>query len=115
MTVANLADLYTRVRTGKAFLISLALFCSIWIGWNKTPGLPTFDDGSFGRLTLILSIEASLATSMLIMSNEKQEAYQKQQLLYIQHLMEAQSDTIRIVLQSVQRCPVDESLDIRQG
>lgn len=97
MTTERIAGLYTKVRTGKFFLIFLALFCGIWIGWNELTFLPKFDDSAFGRLTLILSVEASLATSMLIMANEKQETFQHQQLLYIQHLMEAQNDTLKIM------------------
>lgn len=88
---------YIHLRTGKFFLIFLSLFCGLWIGWNEVPWLPQFDDSSFGKLTLILSVEASLATSMLIMSNQKQEEFQRKQLLYIQHVMEAQYDTIKIV------------------
>lgn len=95
--MSGFAAAYARLRTGRFFLIFLASLCGFWIAWNEIPGLPHFDDPAFGRLTLILSVEASLATSMLIMSNEKQEEAQKQSLLYIQHLMEAQSDTIEVV------------------
>lgn len=97
MDTTRIARLYAQARTGKLFLIFLAVFCAFWMVWNKTPWLPHFDDSSFGRLTLILSIEASLATSMLIMTNEKQENTQRQQLLYIQHLMEAQHDILKVV------------------
>lgn len=96
--LSKFAAKYTKLRTGRTFLWFLVLFCGFWVGWNKIPWLPKFDDSSFGRLTLILSIEASLATSILIMSNEKQVIAQQQQLLYIQHMMEAQKDTMQAIL-----------------
>ena len=63
------------------------------------PWLPPFDDSSFGRLTLILSVEASLATSMLMVANERQEEAERNRLKYIQHLLEAQVKTMRLIEQ----------------
>lgn len=95
---SRVAQLYTKVRSGKVFFIGLTLFCGFWVLWNLLPGLPRFDDPGLGRLTVILSIEASIATSMLIVANERQEAFQKKQMLYIQHLMEAQHDALQAFL-----------------
>ena len=83
------AALYARFRSSRGFLIALAVLVFGWIGWNEMPFVPHFDDGEFGRLNLFLSTEASLSVALLIMAGEKQEATQREQLRYIQHLMEA--------------------------
>ena len=57
--------------------------------WNSIPVLPHFDDPGFPVLTLILSIEASLAASIIIMANQSAEVMQKKQLEYIAHMLEA--------------------------
>ena len=82
------ARLYARLRVGRIFLIILCMFCTVWVSWNSIPGLPHFDDAGFSRLTLILSVEASIATSVLMAANEKQDDLQRQQLIFLLHLME---------------------------
>jgi hypothetical protein len=81
--------LYAKVRVGRLFLIILCVFCGGWVAWNTAPWTPHFDDGGFSRLTLILSIEASIATSVLMAATEKQDELQRQQLIFLLHLMEA--------------------------
>lgn len=90
MRTTNAAVLYAKIRTGKAFFIGLSIFCAAWITWNLIPGLPHFDDGGFGKLTLILSVEASIATSMLMAATEKQDEAQQKQQKYMLDLMEMQ-------------------------
>lgn len=75
---------YAQLRTGRLFLIILSAFCAAWITWNLIPGAPHFDDGGFARLTLILSVEASIATSVLMAQTEKQEAINREILKNIQ-------------------------------
>jgi uncharacterized membrane protein len=105
--------LYTKLRTGKAFLLILTCFCAFWIAWNELPFLPHFDDSMFGRLTLFLSVEASLATSMLIMANEKAEEAQRKTIQYMMDLMVAQRDTMNVIrgLLEKERHYVQDSLD----
>jgi hypothetical protein len=79
---------YAKVRKGRAFFIGLSLFCGVWVLWNTIPGLPHFDQG-FGELNLVLSIEASIASSVLLAANEKQDELQRRQLVLLLHLMEA--------------------------
>lgn len=100
--MVDLPTLYMRLRTGKVFLILITLFCGGWAFWNLTPGLPHFDDGALGRLTTILSIEASIAASMILAHNERTEAAQRRQderherlLGYILHLLESQQVMLR--------------------
>ncbi len=81
--------MYAKLRTGKAFLVFLCCFCGGWVAWNLLPWFPHFDGSDFGRLTTILSLEASIATSVLMAAGEKQDELQRKQLLYILHLMEA--------------------------
>lgn len=85
----DLGRLYAKVRVGRLFLVLLCGFCAVWIIWNLLPWTPHFDDGVFGRLTMILSIEASIGTSVLMAANEKQDELQRQQLIFLLHLMEA--------------------------
>lgn len=101
----RLLSAYSKLRSGKSFLIVLSVFCGVWIGWNMVPGLPPFDDSSFGRLTLILSVEASLATSMLMVANERQEEAERNRLKYIQHLLEAQMQTMKLIEQYINTEP----------
>lgn len=98
----DFASLYTRARTGKAFLIGICLFCGSWAVWNLLPGLPHFDDPALGRLTTILSIEASIAASLILAHNERAEAIDRKQeerheklLRYIADMLEAQIVTMK--------------------
>lgn len=86
------AKAYTKIRTGKLFLIILSSICVAWCSWNTlAPVAWQFDPASHGfpLLTLILSIEASIAASVIIMSNQESDALQKDQLKYALHLSEA--------------------------
>lgn len=79
-----LAKTYARLRTGKAFFIALAIFCGVWTGWNWfMPRQLRFDDPGYPILTLILSVEASLAASAIIVANRDAEARQQEQLRYL--------------------------------
>jgi len=89
----RIASLYSNFRTGRAFFIGLTAFVGFWIIWNELSFLPHFD-GNFSLLNLILSAEASIATSMLLMTGESQDAVQRKQLLVMQHLLEAVKDHI---------------------
>lgn len=82
-------EAYARWRTGRLFLIALCGFCAVWIVWNLLPWLPHFDDPGFSRLTLVLSVEASIAASIILAVQEKQDAVQRRQALYMLHIMEA--------------------------
>ncbi|MDE1905086.1 MAG: DUF1003 domain-containing protein [Rhodospirillales bacterium] len=84
---------YSKFRTGKAFFISLSLFVAIWLIWNHTPGFPHFD-GDNSLLNVILSIEASIATSMILMASETQDEMQRKQLVYMLHILEATKNLI---------------------
>lgn len=84
----NFENAYKKLRAGKIFLVGLCLFCTFWVGWNLTPGLPHFDDLSFGHLTLILSIEASVAMGFMTAAQEKQDADNLRRDLYLLHMME---------------------------
>lgn len=79
------ARLYAAFRASIWFLALLVVFVSAWIAAHFVFGL----DREFGALNLILSIEASLAVTMLIMANQRQDAAQRRQLEYMLHLMEA--------------------------
>jgi len=89
----RIASLYTNFRTGRAFFIGLVSFVAFWILWNELPFLPPFDKG-LNILNVILSAEASIATSFLLMAGESQDAVQRKQLLMMQHLLEAVKDHI---------------------
>lgn len=80
---------YAKFRTSKYFLVGLAVFIPLWVIWNSLPWTWHFDNSGFERLNLFLSTEASLSVALLMMDSQKQEALQRQQLMYLQHLMEA--------------------------
>ncbi|MGH7118153.1 MAG: DUF1003 domain-containing protein [Acetobacteraceae bacterium] len=88
------AEFYARWRTGWLFLVALSGFCAVWIGWNVLPWLPHFDGPGFPRLTLMLSVEASIAASIILAVQEKQDAVQRQQARYMLHIMEALHEKI---------------------
>ena len=79
---------YSKFRTGKLFFVGFSAFVASWLLWNLVPLFPHFD-GGLSLLNVILSVEASIATSLLIMSGEGQAALQLKQLEYQLHLMEA--------------------------
>lgn len=84
----SLAQKYTALRTGRAFLWGMCIFCALWVIWNVIPDHLHFDDSGFDRLTLILSVEASIAASFIIAANEKQAAENLRRDLYLLQLME---------------------------
>lgn len=84
------AKAYSKLRTGKVFFIALAVFCLAWMVWNSyTPAPWHFDDPGFPILTLILSIEASLAASAIIVAGEESEIRQQEQLKYLLGISQA--------------------------
>ncbi len=83
------ASWYLRVRTGRLFLWMLSAFCAVWIAWNLLPWLPRFDGRGFPLLTLVLSVEASIATSVVLDVQQKSDEIAKKQVTYTLHLMEA--------------------------
>lgn len=81
---------YSKFRGSKFFLYLLCGVIAVWITSNE---LLHFDEG-YGRLNLALSSEASISVALLIMAQERQDALQRQQLRYIQHLLEATVELI---------------------
>lgn len=95
---ARLAELYTRFRGGKSFFVALLAFISTWLGLHFLEGF----DPDLGGYNAILSTEASLALGVATLMAERQEraqheqdAFQKQQLEYMRHLLEAQNALLR--------------------
>ena len=106
---------YAKLRTNRLFLFCIVAFCAGWAIWNLTPGLPHFDDGSLGRLTTILSIEASIAASLILAHGERTELLRRKHdeeaerarqlqderyervLRHIADLMEAQAVQLKVL------------------
>jgi uncharacterized membrane protein len=65
-------DMFAKWRGGYGFIISLTVFLIVWIGLNKLPWFPHWDDPDMFLLNLILSIEASFAMPVLLMSQAQQ-------------------------------------------
>jgi len=58
------------------FLIWLTAFCAIWIAWNTlAPASLRFDSASHGftALTLMLSLQASYAAPLILLSQNRQD------------------------------------------
>lgn len=68
----SFGERFVKFRTSRAFVVTLAVVCGVWMVWNLIPGLPHFDGTDFGRLTMILSIEASLAASFILEDGARQ-------------------------------------------
>ena len=90
------AQAYARFRGSPTFVVVLTAFCAAWIFANLVSWLPHFDDSSFGLLTLILSIEASLSVALLIMDAAVQEEFQRKQMTYMLHMLEAIRDLMKV-------------------
>lgn len=89
MKYRRAAEIYAKLRTGKSFLIFLSLFCVIWVLWNLfLPNHLRFDGPGFPLLTLILSIEASLSISLVIMAEEESNEIQRNQIRLLLHQSE---------------------------
>ena len=81
-------NLYAKFRTGKAFFIGFTSFVFFWLFCKKVPFINHWDDG-LSLLNIILSVEASIATSMLLMDGETTSAMHQKQLKYQLQIMEA--------------------------
>lgn len=82
-------EAYLRLRTSAAWIWVILLGSLAWMAWNSLGGLPHFDDAGFPILTLFLSIEASVAASMILVEQAKQSAKSMRQDEHMLHLMEA--------------------------
>lgn len=59
-----------------AFLLSLTLFCVLWMGWNSLmPDALRFDSAAIGftALTLVLSLQASYAAPLILLAQNRQD------------------------------------------
>lgn len=59
-----------------AFLLSLTLFCVLWMGWNSLmPDPLRFDSAAIGftALTLVLSLQASYAAPLILLAQNRQD------------------------------------------
>jgi uncharacterized membrane protein len=63
---------FVRFRQSKWFLRVLFLFCAGWMAWNILPQTLHFDGEDFGRLTTLLSIEASMAACFILEDGARQ-------------------------------------------
>ncbi|MCG7416032.1 MULTISPECIES: DUF1003 domain-containing protein [Microbacterium] len=58
------------------FLLSLTLFCVLWMGWNSLmPEELRFDSAAIGftALTLVLSLQASYAAPLILLAQNRQD------------------------------------------
>lgn len=92
MADSGIAATYRKIRGSAAFLWILLIFCATWVTLYFL--LAHFDPG-LGGYNSILSTEASIGNSLLMMWMQKQDETQRKQLEYLQALMEAQRDTLK--------------------
>jgi uncharacterized membrane protein len=77
--------LFVRFRSSGAFILSVIIFIATWVLWNVLPFLPHFDDpNDFGHLNLILSMEATIATVLLMRDNARSRVREMEILRTIQ-------------------------------
>jgi uncharacterized membrane protein len=94
MAAFDPAAIYARLRTSWSFVLGVVAIAGFWITWNLLPGLPHFDDWEFGRLNLLLSIEASVGGVALLMVVERQARQHERQMRYMRDLIEAVRDAL---------------------
>lgn len=73
---ASFADLYTKARGSKAFLVGLCTFIITWLVLSATTGW----DADHGLINLMLSSEASVSLAFFSMVNARQAAAQQRAL-----------------------------------
>ncbi|GAB2532949.1 DUF1003 domain-containing protein [Brachybacterium huguangmaarense] len=69
------AESFARFMGTPQFLVGMTVFCAVWLGWNTMmPESLQFDPRSlnFTLLTLILSLQASYAAPLLLLSDNRQ-------------------------------------------
>ncbi|MCT2149116.1 DUF1003 domain-containing protein [Dermabacter vaginalis] len=71
----RMAEAIARFMGTPAFLVGMTIFCGVWLGWNTfLPESIQFDPRAlnFTLLTLILSLQASYAAPLLLLSDNRQ-------------------------------------------
>ncbi|KDS93345.1 hypothetical protein DHOM_05900 [Dermabacter hominis 1368] len=71
----RMAEAIARFMGTPAFLVGMTIFCGVWLGWNTfLPESVQFDPRAlnFTLLTLILSLQASYAAPLLLLSDNRQ-------------------------------------------
>jgi len=84
--------IYLRLRTGRTFTLILSTICAVWMSWNAfAPRRMQFDPYQLGfpLLILALSVEASIAASMILDMQRKNDEINRRMMLFQLHLMEA--------------------------
>lgn len=97
---------FVKYRTSSAFPKLLALTCGTWLTWNLIPWLPHFDGPDMGRLTLILSVEASLAASFILEDGARQTGL----LLNVLKRIEGEVEVIELAARRKQAETLEEGL-----
>lgn len=72
----SFADLYTKARGSKAFLVGLCTFIISWLMLSAATGW----DADHGLINLVLSSEASISLAFFAMVNDRQAAAQQRAL-----------------------------------
>lgn len=72
--MARLQRAFVRFRTSNWFALSLAILCVAWVFWNWLPWSMRFDEPPFLWLTLLLSVEASIATALVYQDQGRADA-----------------------------------------
>ena len=73
--IERLADRLNAAASSTAFLVTHALWFTIWILWNTGAfGLAPFDPFPFGLLTMVVSLEAIFLTIFVLMAQKRESA-----------------------------------------
>lgn len=103
---ARCKQAFLRFRQSTAFAWTIFTVSGSWLLWNWLPGLPHFDDGEGGKLTLLLSIEASIAACFIL---ESGAAQQNHLVGMMQQLLELATQQRRLIDELTK--DVDEIVD----
>jgi uncharacterized membrane protein len=73
--IESIADDLNGVASGSPYLVLHVVWFAVWIPWNLGWfGLPIFDPFPFGLLTMAVSLEAIVLSTLLLFSSNRQAA-----------------------------------------
>lgn len=97
-----LADWLTEVSSSTPFLLLHLAWFAVWITWNTSGvGLPVFDPFPYGLLTMVVSLEAIVLSSLVLLAQRRDlqlsELREEMQLQVLLRTEEEVTKTLQIV------------------
>lgn len=94
----RLADAVAKFVGSWTFIIIQSVGLSAWILLNVLAPIHHWDGYPFILLNLVLSFQAAFTAPVIMISQNRQEAIQRRQDLYLLHLMEGMQAQIKLII-----------------